>query len=217
MASELRVIRVALVEDDRQVREGLRLIINGASSCRCIGAFGSAEEALAQFPTLTPDVVLMDIHLPGLSGIECIRQLKVLRPNLQIMMLTVFEDHDRIFRSLEAGASGYLLKQTPPDRLLDAIRELHHGGAPMSTQIARRVVEVFQRPASARPDAPKLSPRETEILALLGKGYLYKEIAGQLGISTETVRTHIHNTYEKLHVRTRTEAVMKAFGRSPPP
>ena len=213
MAAELKLIRVSLVEDDCQVREGLRLLIDNSKTCQCVGAFDSAEEALAKLPALAADVVLMDIHLPGLSGIECIRRLKQTQPQLQIMMLTVFEDHDRIFHSLEAGASGYLLKQTPPEKLLEAIGELHLGGSPMSTQIARRVVEVFQKPATAKNSLPNLSPRETEILALLGKGYLYKEIASRLGISTETVRTHIHNTYEKLHVRTRTEAVMKAFGR----
>jgi DNA-binding NarL/FixJ family response regulator len=213
MDADSRVIRVALVEDDRQVREGLRLLIDPPKPCRCAAAFGSAEEALAGSPSLHADVVLMDIHLPGLSGIECIRQLKQRQPKLQIMMLTVFEDHDRIFRSLTAGASGYLLKQTPPDKLLDAITELHRGGAPMSMQIARRVVEVFQQSAPSGDVTAALSPREKEIIALLGRGYLYKEIASQLGISVETVRTHIHNTYEKLHVRTRTEAVMKVFGR----
>jgi DNA-binding NarL/FixJ family response regulator len=213
MGADFQVVRVALVEDDRQVRAGLRLLIDTARTCRCVAAYGSAEEALAGLPSLPTDVVLMDIHLPGLSGIECIRQLKQRQPKLQIMMLTVFEDHDRIFQSLTAGASGYLLKQTPPDRLLEAIAELHRGGSPMSMQIARRVVEVFQQPTPSGDATAGLSPREKEIVALLGKGYLYKEIANQLGISVETVRTHIHNTYEKLHVRTRTEAVMKVFGR----
>jgi DNA-binding NarL/FixJ family response regulator len=182
---------------------------------RGIAALGSAEEALAKLPALHPDVVLMDIHLPGMSGIECIRQLKLQRPKIQIMMLTVFEDHDRIFQSLAAGSSGYLLKQTPPHKLLEAISELHQGGSPMSTQIARRVVEAFQPASTGDNPTTGLSAREKEIIALLGKGYLYKEIASQLGISVETVRTHIHNTYEKLHVRTRTEAVMKVFGRGP--
>jgi DNA-binding NarL/FixJ family response regulator len=217
MATRAPVIRVALVEDDAEVRAGLEALLGSASNCSCVAAFASAEEALSKLPELKPDVVLMDIHLPGMSGIDCIRQLKLHQPNIQIMMLTVFEDHDRIFQSLAAGASGYLLKQSPPAKLLEAIAELHQGGSPMSTQIARRVVEAF-RPAS-RTDDPTtgLSPREKEILALLGKGHLYKEIAGHLGISVETVRTHIHNTYEKLHVRTRTEAVMKVFGRSPSP
>ena len=210
------MIRVALVEDDRQVRGGLRLLIDNSTHCACVAAFGSAEEALARLPSLPADVVLMDIHLPGMSGIECIRELKLRQPGLQIMMLTVFEDHDRIFQSLAAGASGYLLKQTPPDKLLEAISELHRGGSPMSTQIARRLVEVFQHPAPSAEATAGLSPREKEIIARLARGYLYKEIASQLGISVETVRTHIHNTYEKLHVRSRTEAVMKVFGPKPP-
>jgi DNA-binding NarL/FixJ family response regulator len=214
MAASPDVIRVALVEDDRQVREGLHLLIDSSKACRCVAAFGSAEAALAGLPSLPAEVVLMDIHLPGLSGIECIRELKQRQPKLQIMMLTVFEDHDRIFQSLTAGASGYLLKQTPPEKLLEAIAELHRGGSPMSMQIARRVVEVFQQSAPNREATAGLSPREKEIIALLGKGFLYKEIAAQLSISVETVRTHIHNTYEKLHVRTRTEAVMKIYGRN---
>jgi DNA-binding NarL/FixJ family response regulator len=213
MAAQAPLIRVALVEDDHQVRAGLRLLIDHSKKCACVAAFGSAEEALARLPSLQADVVLMDIQLPGKSGIECIRELKLRQPKFQIMMLTVLEDHDRIFQSLAAGASGYLLKQTPPDKLLEAITELHRGGAPMSTQIARRVVEVFQQAAPGGDATAGLSPREKEIVALLAKGYLYKEIASQLGISVETVRTHIHNTYEKLHVRSRTEAVMKVYGR----
>jgi len=213
MAAQAPLIRVALVEDDHQVRAGLRLLIDHSKKCACVAAFGSAEEALARLPSLQADVVLMDIRLPGMSGIECIRELKLRQPKFQIMMLTVFEEHDRIFQSLTAGASGYLLKQTPPDKLLEAITELHRGGAPMSTQIARRVVEVFQQAAPGGDATAGLSPREKEIVALLAKGHLYKEIASQLGISVETVRTHIHNTYEKLHVRSRTEAVMKIYGR----
>jgi DNA-binding NarL/FixJ family response regulator len=216
MTAQSSAIRVALVEDDRQVREGLRHLINRSTTCACVGAFGSAEEALTSLPGLEARVVLMDIDLPGMSGIECIRQLKARMPALQIMMLTVFEDHDRIFQSLTAGASGYLLKQTPPDKLLEAITELNRGGSPMSTQIARRVVDFFFHKASPREDATtSLSMREKEIIARLAKGYLYKEIAHELGISVETVRTHVHNTYEKLHVRSRTEAVMKVYGRKP--
>ena len=215
MTAQAPVIRVAVVEDEPQVREGFRLLIDRSERCACVAAFGSAEEALARLPSLEADVVLMDIQLPGMSGIECIRELKSRQPGLQIMMLTVFEDHDRIFQSLAAGASGYLLKQTPPGKLLEAIAELHRGGAPMSTQIARRVVETFQQPVPNAGTTARLSPREKEIIERLGQGYLYKEIAEQLGISVETVRTHIHNTYEKLHVRTRTEAVMKVFGRKP--
>lgn len=216
MDAHAQAIRVALVEDDHQVRAGLRLLIDDSRTCACVAAFGSAEEALARLPSLDVDVVLMDIGLPGLSGIECIRELKRRRSVIQIMMLTVFEDHDRIFQSLAAGASGYLLKQTPPGKLLQAITELHRGGSPMSTQIARQVVDFFQQAAPSGDATAGLSPREKEIIALLAKGYLYKEIADQLGISVETVRTHIHNTYEKLHVRSRTEAVMKVFGRNEP-
>jgi DNA-binding NarL/FixJ family response regulator len=206
------VIRVALVEDDPQVRDGLALLIDASPGFRCVAALATAELALARIPEAQPDVVLMDIRLPGMSGIECIRQLKRVNPALQIMMLTVFEDHDRIFQSLAAGASGYLLKQTPPDRLIEAIADLHGGGAPLSAPIARRLVEHFQVPAKPSEAGAVLSPREHEILQWLAKGFLYKEIAEQLGLSVETVRTHIRNIYEKLHVRSRTEAVMKIFG-----
>ncbi len=216
MADPDHRVRVALVEDDLQVRDGLQALINASPGCVCVAAYGSAEQALDRLAAAGAEVVLMDIQLPGLSGIECIRELKRRQPGLQIMMLTVLEDHDRIFQSLSAGASGYLLKQTPPDKLIEAITELHRGGAPMSTGIARRVVDYFQQGAPSGDASARLSPREKEIVALLAKGYLYKEIASQLGLSVETVRTHIHNTYEKLHVRTRTEAVMKVYGRKEP-
>jgi RNA polymerase sigma factor (sigma-70 family) len=213
MSAKGKSIRVALVEDDSQVRDRLVSLIDSSPGFQCAAACATAEEALQRLPTLSPDVVLMDIHLPGMSGIECIRRLKQQQPQLQITMLTVFEDHDRIFQSLAAGASGYLLKQTPPGKLLEAIAELHRGGSPMSAQIARQVVEAFQRPASDQAGGENLTPREQEIIQLLARGYLYKEIADQLGLSVETVRTHLHRIYEKLHVHTRTEAVMKLFGR----
>jgi RNA polymerase sigma factor (sigma-70 family) len=213
MAARPPTVRVAVVEDDPEVRAGLEALLRVSPGFDCVAACASAEEALTRVPPAEPDVVLMDIGLPGMSGIECIRELKRQRPKTQCMMLTVFEDHERIFKSLTAGASGYLLKSSPPDRLLDAIAELHQGGAPMSAQIARRVVEAFQRPETAAEPAARLSPRETEIIRLLAQGLLYKEIADRLGLSTETIRTHLHNIYEKLHVRTRTEAVMKVFGR----
>jgi len=212
MCATARAIRVALVEDDPQVREGLMSLINSAPGFHCAAACASAEEALKRLPPLSPEVVLMDIHLPGMSGIECIRRLKQQQPQMQITMLTVFEDHERIFQSLTAGASGYLLKQTPPAKLLEAISDLHRGGSPMSAQIARRVVETFQRPAAPEVSEANLTAREQEILRFLAKGYLYKEIADQLGLSVETVRTHLHRIYDKLHVRSRTEAVMKVFG-----
>lgn len=205
-------IRVALVEDDVRVREGLVSLINTAAGFKCVAACASAEEALKRLPPLSPEVVLMDIHLPGMTGIECIRRLKQQQPRMQITMLTVFEDHDRIFQSLATGATGYLLKQTPPEKLLEAISELHRGGSPMSAQIARRVVETFQRPAPAAAPEADLTPREQEVVRLLARGFLYKEIADQLGLSVETVRTHLHRIYDKLHVRSRTEAVMKVFG-----
>jgi DNA-binding NarL/FixJ family response regulator len=207
-------IRLALIEDDPEVREGLQVMLKFSGRFDFVLAAPSAEEALEQLPGLNPDVVLVDIHLPGMSGIDCIRILKGQMPRVQIMMLTVFEDHDRIFQSLSAGASGYLLKQTPPDKLREAICELHAGGSPMSASIARRMVETFRAPSPSRSqdELDSLSPRESQTLALLAKGFLYKEIADQMSVSVETVRTHLQNIYAKLHVRSRTEAVMKAYG-----
>lgn len=211
-------IAIAVVDDDPAVREVLGEFIAAAPDLRCAGAFPTAEAFLHALPELPVQIVLMDIQLPGMSGIDCIRRIKEIRPPIQILMLTVFEDHDRIFRSLAAGANGYLLKQTPPDRLLESIRELHRGGAPLSAQVARRVVETFQQPAPAPapPELSVLSPREQQILALLAQGRLYKEIAATLGLSLDTVRTHLRNIYAKLEVRSRTEAVMKVYGRTPP-
>jgi DNA-binding NarL/FixJ family response regulator len=207
------VIKVALVEDDREIRESLASLINGSPGLHCVAGFATAEEALERMPTVAPDVVLMDIRLPGMSGIDCIRRLKNLAPDLQIMMLTVFDDHDKIFQSLAAGATGYLLKNTTPAKLIEAIQDLHQGGSPMSGQIARRVVKAFQAPQAKAAAEAALTKREQEILTHLSHGLLYKEIANALGISIETVRTHIRNIYEKLQVRTRTEAVLKAIGR----
>lgn len=206
-------IKVAIVEDDPQIRDGLAFLINTSPGFQCVTAVWSAEQALKEVPPLKPNVILMDIGLPGMSGIECIRQFKSKLPEAQVMMLTVFEDHDKIFQSLSAGASGYLLKNTPPAKLLEAIQDVHSGGSPMSNQIARRVVEVFQTQAPQSSATPDLSKREHEILHYLAQGFLYKEIADKLSISIETVRTHIRNIYDKLHVRTRTEAILKAFPR----
>jgi DNA-binding NarL/FixJ family response regulator len=208
-------IRVAIVEDQQEIREGLAYLINTSPGFRCVAALGSAELALETIPPLDPRVVLMDIELPGMSGIECIGRLKALLPATQIMMLTVFDDPARIFESLAAGASGYLTKKTPPARLLESIQDLASGGSPMSMPVARLVVDAFRKtisPPRANPTTPanNLSPRENEILALLAQGFLYKEIADQLQLSIHTVRTHIRNIYEKLHVRTRMEAVVKA-------
>jgi DNA-binding NarL/FixJ family response regulator len=209
----LETIRIAIVEDDKTVREGLQILLGGSPGFSCAGAYGNGEDALAGIPTLLPDVVLMDIHLPGISGIECILMLKALDLPVQFIMLTVFEDADAIFRSLSAGASGYLVKQTPPAKLLEAIQEVHHGGSPMSGEIARKVVQSFQNHSTSGKVQGGLSKREEEILSYLARGYLYKEIAGFLFISVETVRTHIRNIYEKLQVRTRTEAILKYLGK----
>ena len=216
-----QTIQVAIVEDSVELREALQSLINGSPGFSCIAACGSAEEALAVIPRSPPDVVLMDIQLPAMSGIECIRRLKNLLPDLQIMMLTVFEDHDRIFQSLAAGASGYIVKKTPPAKLLEAINELHKGGAPMSGQIARQVVEAFKQPLDGVPVNQELPPtnlskREQEILGQLARGFLYKEICDHLGISMGTVRVHIRHIYEKLHVHNRTEAILRGH-RGPQP
>ena len=204
-------IRVAIVDDDKAIREGLEYLIERSPGFQCVAACADAEEAVVGLLQKQPDVVLMDIQLPGMNGIECIRRLKQRQPSMQIMMLTVLEDHDRIFQSLAAGASGYLLKKTPPDKLLDALRDLHAGGSPMSNQIARRVVEAFQKPARVPEPAANLTEREFEILNHLAQGKLYKEIAETLGIRLDTVRTHVRHIYEKLHVRTRMQAVLKVF------
>ena len=206
--SEMESIRVALVEDSDDTRQALAILISGSPGYDCVAACVTGEEALGVLPEKNPQVVLMDIQLPGMSGIECIAKLKELIPATQIVMLTVLEDHERIFQSIIAGASGYLVKKTLPARLLEAIREVNEGGAPMSSQIARQVVDYVRNPAPVEA-THKLSPRETEVLHLLAKGFLYKEIGDQLGISISTVRIHIRHIYDKLHVRNRTEAVMK--------
>ena len=205
------LIRVAIVEDDEKIRESLIVLIEGSDGFRCIGAYERAEDAIRDFKRKDADVVLMDINLPEMQGTEAVSVLKELKPNLQIIMLTVYEDNDKIFASLEAGATGYLLKRTPPDQLLNSIKEAMAGGSPMSPTIARRVVQSFMK-ISSRKDGNKsdqLSDREEEILNLLIRGKQYKEIADTLFISTATVHTHIHNIYEKLHVRSRAELMAK--------
>jgi DNA-binding NarL/FixJ family response regulator len=206
-------ITVALVEDNEKVREGLKVLIDGSNGFRCKAAYGSAEEAVKHLGGEKPDVVLMDINLPKMSGIECAEQLKLKFPDLQIMMLTVYQDDDKIFRSLVAGATGYILKKTPPAELLTAIRSLHEGGSPMSDQIARRVVEAFQKLGRSSKPADNLSERENEILTFLARGFQDKEIADQLFLSIKTVHTHLRNIYQKLQVRSRTEAVVKYLNR----
>jgi DNA-binding NarL/FixJ family response regulator len=207
------MINIAIVEDNVEIREGLAVLINGSDGFHCVATFANAEDALVDLLKARPDVVLMDINLPRMSGIECTRKLKQIQPGLPVMVLTVYDDDDKIFDSLAAGASGYILKKTPPAKLLEAIVELHNGGSPMSSRIARKVVETFRSTEVSSKDTENLSKRELEILSYLAKGYQYKEIAETLFISIETVRTHIRNIYEKLHVRSRSEAVLKAFPR----
>lgn len=203
------MITVSIVEDDQRVRESLAVLINGGESVRCISTYATGEAALDDVPAKKPDVVLMDINLPGISGIECVRKLKAQLPKLQVLMLTMYEDDEKVFQSLVAGASGYLVKRTSPAELLKAIEEVYSGASPMSGKIARTVVQYFQSLQNAAPQEEYLSKREEEILNLLVKGYRYKEIADALAISFETVRSHLKNIYDKLHVHSRTEAVVK--------
>jgi DNA-binding NarL/FixJ family response regulator len=201
-------ISVSIVEDNEKLRGTLARVLNRADGFRCISQYPSAEDALKDLPGAKPDVVLMDINLPGINGVECVRQLKKIAPEILIIMLTVYEDTENIFDALAAGASGYLLKRTTGPELLDAIREVQRGGSPMTTHIARKVVQSFQKNAPAQP-AENLSEREQQVLDLLSQGLMYKEIADKLQISYETVHTYIRRIYEKLRVRTRTEAVAK--------
>jgi DNA-binding NarL/FixJ family response regulator len=205
-------ITVSIVEDNDQLRGTLARVLERAEGFECVGQHGSAEAALEGIPKEKPNVVLMDINLPGMNGVECVRKLKPLLPQTHMIMLTVYEDTENIFNALAAGATGYMLKRTPRDELLAAIQDVLRGGSPMSAHIARKVVQSFQRPApSAAPatEEAALSPREKEVLDCLAQGFLYKEIAEKLGISYETVHTYIRRIYEKLQVRTRTEAVAK--------
>ncbi|HEV2434382.1 MAG TPA: response regulator transcription factor [Verrucomicrobiae bacterium] len=206
-------IRVSIVEDNRGTRESLGELLERAPALCFVGAHSSGEEALRQIPAEAPDVVLMDINLPRMNGIECVARLKQQMPKTQVLMLTTYEESDLIFDSLRNGASGYLLKNMPPTELIQAIEQVHAGGAPMSMQIARKLVNHFQQIKKPRSDVEKLTGREQEILSLLAKGYFYKEIADQLGISLSTVRAHLHAVYEKLHVQSRTEAVVKYLDR----
>jgi DNA-binding NarL/FixJ family response regulator len=218
------IISVCIVDDNKDIRSALEQIILMAEGYSLVGSFSDAEEALLKIPLVKPNIVLMDINLgDGESGIDCVRQLKPLYPEILFMMCTIYEEDEKIFEALTAGANGYILKKTAPGKLLDAIRELHEGGAPMSSQIARKVVNAFQlRTApgseplgggSGGKSMSELSNRENEILELLAKGMLYKEIAGRLFISQETVRKHVYHIYEKLHVNNRVEAINKFYGR----
>jgi DNA-binding NarL/FixJ family response regulator len=202
-------IMVSIVEDDAPARGLLADWLHRTPGFRCASRYGSGEAALAALPAEKPAVVLMDINLPGMSGIECVRRLKPLLPGTQFVMLTVYEDTDHIFNALAVGASGYLLKRVSRGELLAALQDVHAGGSPMSSNIARKVVQSFQRPALQSSEAVELSPREREVLELLARGFLYKEIAESLQISGPTVNTYIRRIYEKLHVRSRSQAVAK--------
>jgi DNA-binding NarL/FixJ family response regulator len=202
-------IKISIVDDDEGIRASLATLIRRAPAFKLVADYPDAETALKDIPRRKPDVVLMDINLPGMKGVECVRQLKALVPDVQFLMLTVYEDSDSLFNSLKAGASGYLLKRTASARLLDAIRDVSSGGSPMTPQLARRVVQYFSKPPEAESPVAGLTPGEREFLDQLAKGYAYKEIADQMRISIDTVRSYVRAVYEKLHVHSRTEAVVK--------
>ena len=206
-------INVSIVEDIDDIRNALRVLIDGSPGFECVHVYADAEEALQDMSSKSIDIVLMDIGLPGMDGIECMKTLKPEMPKAQFMMCTVYDDDDHIFNALRSGASGYILKRTSPAQILEAIHDLHEGGSPMSSEIARRVVESIHKSKKPSEEVELLTPRENEILDFLAKGYLYKEIAAELIISKETVKNHIHNIYDKLHVQNRTEALNKVFPR----
>jgi DNA-binding NarL/FixJ family response regulator len=201
--------KIAIVEDNKVIRESLMEFIHADPECRCVCACATAEEALKIIPKHEPEIVLMDIQLPNMSGIDCLAQLKQMLPSIHIIMVTVYEDTERIFKALRTGACGYLLKRCTPEELLAAIREVRQGGAPMSREIARKVIDSFQEPVKAAAEVEDLSPREKEILELLAGGFANKAIADRLGLTDGTVRWHLRHVYHKLHVRSRTEAALK--------
>jgi DNA-binding NarL/FixJ family response regulator len=209
MENKKENIVITLVEDNKEIRDGFDVLISGSKGFSCAATFADAESALNKIPTMNVDVVLMDINLPKMNGIECVKKMKPLLPDTQIIMLTMYEDSEHVFEALKAGAAGYLLKRTSPGKILEAVKEVHEGGSPMSMQIARMVVKSFnERPVQSKLDQT-LTEREMEILSHLSKGMRYKEIADTLFISVETVRTHLRKIYEKLQVRNSTEAVLQ--------
>ncbi len=206
-------ITVSIVEDDASLRQGLVALLNGSPGFRCAGAHRSAEDALKRIPREKPDVVLMDLHLPGRSGIECVRELKALLPKLNILMLTIEQDSQRVFEALQAGACGYLVKDVPYAKMLEAIAEVQQGGAPMSSQVARQVIQFFHQRGQASRELENLTPREEEVLHHLAGGCSNKEIAEKLDREERTIATHLHNIYEKLHVHSRAAALAKWLQR----
>jgi DNA-binding NarL/FixJ family response regulator len=208
----MQAIKICLVEDLEEVRDGMTSLLTMDERFELLATFSDAEKAVDELPAWQPDIVIMDINLPGMNGIDCIKKVKTLCPKSQFIMFTIYEDDEKIFEALAAGASGYLLKKTPFTKITEGLLELHSGGSPMSTQIARKVIKRFQNDET-KEKVDALSARENEILQLLAKGLLYKEIAAKLSIATNTVRQHIHHIYEKLHVQNRTEAINKLHGK----
>jgi len=206
-------VSLSIVEDKAGFRESLARMLNDAAGFRCLHSYSSAEEALQGIPGAPPDVVLMDINLPGMSGVECVRRLHTLAPQVRVIMLTVYENTENIYAALKAGASGYILKRTAPTKLLEAIQDVVDGGAPMSSAIARKVVQSFQAATPTGGNVENLSSREQEVLDMLAKGYLYKEISDQLHLGLGTIKTYVRRIYEKLQVQSRTEAVIKYLGQ----
>jgi DNA-binding NarL/FixJ family response regulator len=216
-AAKRMAIKVSIVDDDPRVRANLARAVDKSEEFQCVGQFESAEDAIARLPACSPEVVLMDINMPpGSNGIECVRRLKAECPKIEFIMLTVYEDTESVFNALSAGASGYLLKQAAREELFEAIKQVNTGGSPMTSHIARKVVQAFRQPTSSDNETAKLSTREQQVLELLAKGYLYKEIAESLGISYDTVHNHIRHVYDKLHVRSRSQAVAKYFENARP-
>ena len=208
------MITVCIVEDISEIREGFQTIMNLSEDIKCIGAFHTGEEAIIQLPALNPDIIIMDINLPGISGIECILKLKNLNLKSLYLMFTVYDDDENVFEALKTGASGYILKKTSPAKFLEAIKEIHAGGSPMSPYIARKIINAFHhRPQQLEKSI--LTPREEDVLTLLSKGLLYKEVAEKLFISVGTVKQHIHKIYDKLRVQNKTEAINKFFKNKP--
>ncbi len=206
----MKEIQVVIIEDNNDIREALRTLINGSHGFSCEYTFSNGKDAILELPDIKPDVALVDINMPGMTGIECVRKLKVLIPKTQFLMQTVYEDDDSIFNALRAGASGYILKKTPAAKILEAITELYSGGSPMSAEVARRVVSSLHKNTGSNADEV-LTDREREVLGMLARGFIYKEIAAEMSIEYETVKKHIQNIYSKLHVQNKVEAINKVF------